>query len=155
MRLRSLALAAALAASSIPALAASSNLGVLGPEYDGFGNLFAAPGAPVLSDSFSFTLAGPFTGVEGTTTSSGLSSWGLVLLDGMGDQIRNDPTPASFLFTGLTPGMYTLNFVGIGAPTGAFYAGNVHAVPEPESYALMLAGLGAVGFLVSRRRSRG
>jgi len=25
-------------------------------------------------------------------------------------------------------------------------------VPEPESYMLMLAGLGALGFLVSRRR---
>jgi hypothetical protein len=28
----------------------------------------------------------------------------------------------------------------------------VTAVPEPETYALMLAGLGAVGFLSRRRR---
>lgn len=29
----------------------------------------------------------------------------------------------------------------------------VTAVPEPESYALMLAGPGAIGLLVSRRRA--
>jgi hypothetical protein len=30
---------------------------------------------------------------------------------------------------------------------------NVNAVPEPETYALMLAGLGVVGFLARRRRT--
>jgi hypothetical protein len=29
---------------------------------------------------------------------------------------------------------------------------NVTAVPEPETYVLMLAGLGAVGFINRRRR---
>ena len=40
-----------------------------------------------------------------------------------------------------------------------FYGGsvgamsNVNAVPEPETYALMLAGLGVMGFVARRRKS--
>lgn len=52
----------------------------------------------------------------------------------------------------------------VAATTGSSYATtgtnrfdmvtvNVTAVPEPESYALMLAGLGAIGLLVARRRA--
>lgn len=34
----------------------------------------------------------------------------------------------------------------------ADFTGNVTAIPEPESYALMLAGLGVLGFVARRRR---
>jgi len=54
-------------------------------------------------------------------------------------------------------GTYTIVVTGTGI-TGstASYGGNVVAtpVPEPETYAMMLAGLGAIGFLVARRRNR-
>ena len=43
-----------------------------------------------------------------------------------------------------------------GAPAGASYvissAATAAPVPEPETYALLAAGLGVIGFLASRRR---
>lgn len=42
----------------------------------------------------------------------------------------------------------------VGAPSGAYTFTAVAApIPEPETYALMLAGLGIVGFVAARRRS--
>jgi hypothetical protein len=39
-----------------------------------------------------------------------------------------------------------------GAPTRAEFAANAAPVPEPETYAMMLAGLGLIGFTARRRR---
>ena len=44
--------------------------------------------------------------------------------------------------TGTSGGLYTI-------------ASALQPVPEPETYALMLAGLGVVGFVAARRRNRG
>lgn len=60
--------------------------------------------------------------------------------------------PSTFLPTGA----YSLVVSGINSPGQASYSGNlsisVAAVPEPETYALMLAGLALVGFMSKRRR---
>lgn len=55
-----------------------------------------------------------------------------------------------------TAGTYSFSVAGlsVGANGGAYtLALNVTAVPEPETYALMLAGLGLVGFAARRRKS--
>lgn len=56
----------------------------------------------------------------------------------------------------IPPGAYRLIISGSNSPGQAAYSGNVSiavaAVPEPETYALMLAGLGFVGFVSLRRK---
>lgn len=151
MKLRSIALAAALAVSSIPAFAVSGDLGELSGTPEGFGNFFAT-GAGVFSDTFTFSIASSQV-VSGMTGWAGIGSFGLVLLDSMGDTVATDTSPGAFSFS-LGAGSYALNFVGFGAAPGSFYGGSVTAVPEPETYALMLAGLGIIGFIGARRRER-
>ena len=59
-------------------------------------------------------------------------------------------------FTVSTPAPLVFTLVGSASPGGA-YTGilNVTAVPEPETYAMFLAGLGALGLMASRRRQQG
>lgn len=70
---------------------------------------------------------------------------------GTGDYVSAQ-TPGAF-----TPGTYYFEVTGTGAGTSggrfAYTASAVSAVPEPETYALLLAGLGLVGFVASRRRA--
>jgi hypothetical protein len=69
--------------------------------------------------------------------------------------IGTDPTPGNFSFSSLSAGAYSLTVVGNAVGSmGGLYAGGLLAqpVPEPESYALMLAGAAVVGFIATRRR---
>ncbi len=54
----------------------------------------------------------------------------------------------------LAPGAYTMTVIGNAATTGGFYnaAVNFAPIPEPETYAMMLAGLGLMGFVARRRK---
>lgn len=59
-------------------------------------------------------------------------------------------------FGALAVGDYYYMVTGMGTGTrGGYYtlSSQVTPVPEPETYALMLSGLGVVGFLALRRRS--
>lgn len=62
---------------------------------------------------------------------------------------------SDFTFTTIANHSYELIIGGVKDKSGASYAGNfsVSAVPEPETYAMLLAGLGLIGFSARRRKS--
>lgn len=93
---------------------------------------------------FTLTLSGQFmtlssaslNGITGTIMNNG--KWSFAGIDG----------------TSTTPLVLTL--MGATSKSSALYSGelSVAAVPEPETYAMFIAGLGALGFMARRRRAK-
>jgi len=89
-------------------------------------------------DFTSITLTGP----------SGVFLFNLVL----GDPVELWAVPAAGFSLGA--GSYTMTLIGTNSAGIGSYAGNLAAttVPEPETYALFVAGLLGMGFIARRRR---
>ncbi len=114
---------------------------------------FGAIGVPGVSFNATATMRSTGTGSVGTNSFA---------VQVVGDEIFGTLSASLLPSNGLTPDHYTwslwsINSAIAGLPRNADFAPtsniSVAVVPEPETYALMLAGLGAVG-LVARRRSQ-
>jgi hypothetical protein len=164
MKFAPLAIAVTLSVSALSA-SAVTQWGAHDPQEIGFGFAFGA-GASLL-DSYSFTLSEASslttTAVANDGTSLMLTNPTVDLFKGaVGSgtslgQFGFGNTSSSFTFSSLGAGLYyyVVNAkVGPRAVAGSYaLTSQVSPVPEPETYALMLAGLGAVCFIFLRRRN--
>jgi PEP-CTERM motif len=175
MFVRNLIAASAFVMASVSAHAAVfgpfSNLGVVGTEAAvSFGGFSRFEEATPFEISYEFSLASA-SGLEGFIGQAGLD---FELIEPTGTEFTLSPITLegilvdgvaastfvaqdggfAFTFAGLTSGTHTLTVRGVGVPEYGAFVGNVTAaIPEPTTYALLLAGLGVVGAVASRRRA--
>lgn len=151
--------AALLAACAANPVFAASNLGMINPtESKSFSGVIGAQDG---ADEVLFTLptTGAHVGGLGASFSFNFSNFSFspsafsFKLNGNSIALTNN----AFVTT-LAGGQHKLEVFGT---TGAQYVGgitnlaNLAPVPEPESYAMLLAGLGVMGAVARRRRQNG
>ncbi|MEP7302661.1 MAG: PEP-CTERM sorting domain-containing protein [Caldimonas sp.] len=126
------------------------------PNLNNFGS-FTLTGAPYNYSGNHFDLLVTFTAPPGTTPGSvlvsDLISGAVAGVDNGGVFIDFDNTAKHFTFGGGTFDLY-INDIDLTAGHDVALTGRlvVTSIPEPETYALFMAGLAAVGFMSRRRR---
>lgn len=162
MKLKSIAATALLGGLSIAATANTYNLGTLDSTGFDSAGLFSAKYAAntVLSDDWNFTIGAhssvSFSALQTFAVAAGaINSFAGVLVGhtGLTSTTGTHDTTLNW-FGQLGSGDYTVHITGIVQKNNTVYGGTVSAspAPEPETYAMLLAGLGVVGFLARRRR---
>lgn len=148
MKLKSIVLAATLVVSG--GAFAAHNLGPLTTTPDSFA-FVAGPG--LFSAGYIFSLTSLSNVSGGASDFLMGSSIGVTISNGLMSFTDINATDG-FSFAGLGAGNYTFNVFGFVPGSAKTIAGSIMAtpVPEVETYAMMLAGLGALGFLARRRK---
>ncbi|MEK8085867.1 FxDxF family PEP-CTERM protein [Aquabacterium sp. A3] len=155
MQVRQLMVAAAAAlalgsAHALPSLPTDLGTDPVGATVGGFA-VFNG-----LSTEYTFSLLSG-TGIVGELFGGGDITMTSIMLTGGASNISVfAPLPDSgmFSFGNLGAGDYTLTFTAASSSPFSFggFTGSVTAVPEAETYALALAGLGVVGLVAARRK---
>jgi len=163
MNLNTLIAAAVLATTASTSFGATIDEGLITAD-GGFGFSVDKPFSGIFSNTYEFTLSGESeladTVTNSFTSKSGYITDFAVLLSGPG--VSYNQAVGTFAggqgtfvdYAQVGSGTYFLTVSG--TAHSSTYAGSVSvsAVPEPASIALLLAGLGCVGF-VAKRRSQG
>ncbi|MDT7835944.1 FxDxF family PEP-CTERM protein [Aquabacterium sp. OR-4] len=148
MKLKSIVAAATLVLAGTSSFAATMPLGTLTEDA----SLIGGSGTGLFTLNYSFSLASLSDVLGGISSFTPNVSTAATISDGSVTWTDGNAADG-FSFAGLAAGSYTLTisaFSAVKAPIGGYISAS--PVPEPETYAMMLAGLGAVGFLASRRR---
>lgn len=163
MKLKSLAAVAIIAVAGISnSFATNISLGPISSNAS-----FSSTVTGSFLDTFTFTLAKP-SNVAASLTNVALTfgSWTYNGITGLSASLNGSPLfsststsgPATVtVFAGvasLPAGGFSLTVQGNAGTGGGSYGGNIVAapVPEPETFAMLLAGLGLMG-VIGRRRS--
>jgi hypothetical protein len=165
MKLKALAIAAVLATTA--SLASAGNVFDLG-DITLDGALFASPPYALntqIDDTWNFTLTGSndvsaLLSRNFSTAAGAIGNFAATISGGSlaaSQALQLDTTASSQTLTfasTLGAGDYSVSVSGLVQRNRTAYTFSVDVtpVPEPETYALMLAGLGLVGFLAKRRK---
>lgn len=132
----------------------------LDPTFDVFGN-----SGDLTTDTFQFLLApGTWSLQDVTVNFTGATNAAISFDGGVFVPMSSFAVPGAFVFTqgylgvvGNGVDYHTLTFSGFNAGTASVTVSALQTaapVPEPETYAMMLAGLGALGFMARRRQTK-